>query len=57
MGMIASVAARELQIAASTLSRWADEGKIKSFRSAGNWRLYPPEEIERVRKLLEDRRA
>jgi excisionase family DNA binding protein len=55
MGYLSSVAARELGISARTLSKWADRGIIHAERTNGGWRLFPPEEIERVRRLIEHR--
>ena len=56
MGILSGLAARELEVSSKTLNRWADEGRIRCVRSVTGWRLYPPSEIERVRKLLEARR-
>ena len=53
MGIIASVAARELGISSRTLSCWAIKGKIKATRLAGGWRLYEPADIARLKREME----
>ena len=45
----ASEAARELGISVDTLRRWDRDGRIRTERDAGNRRLVPLEEIERLR--------
>jgi len=57
IGIIASQAARELEISPRTLAGWADCGKIKAVRSAGGWRLYDPADVARLKRALEKRRG
>jgi molybdopterin-binding protein len=45
----ASEAARELGISVDTLRRWDRDGRIRTERDAGNRRLVPLGEIERLR--------
>jgi len=56
MGIIASQAARELGISSRTLALWADQGKIRSVRSAGNWRLFDPKDVARIKAEMLRRR-
>ncbi len=56
MGFIASQACRELGICSKTLVNWEERGLISSIRTAGNWRLYKPEDIARLKREM-DRRA
>src|SRR5215210_8125174 len=43
-------AARRLGISVDTLRRWDRQGRIKTRRDAGNRRLVPASEIERLRQ-------
>lgn len=52
MGITAGQASRELGISTSTLSAWADKGRIKAVRSAGGWRLFDQGDIQRVKKEM-----
>jgi molybdopterin-binding protein len=45
----ASEAARALGISLDTLRRWDKQGRIKTRRDAGNRRVVPAREIERLR--------
>jgi molybdopterin-binding protein len=45
----ASEAARALGISLDTLRRWDKQGRIKTRRDAGNRRLVPAKEVERLR--------
>jgi molybdopterin-binding protein len=45
----ASEAAQALGISLDTLRRWDREGRIKTKRDAGNRRIVPAKEIERLR--------
>ena len=56
MGIIASVAARELGISPRTLAGWADSGKIKATKTVGGWRLYDPRDVSRLKRDLAIRR-
>lgn len=47
-----TVAAQELGISARTLNLWAKKGRIKFTRSAGNWRLFDSDEIEKARAAI-----
>lgn len=47
--MPASDAARQLGISLDTLRRWDRQGRIRTERDAGNRRLVPASEIERLR--------
>lgn len=50
----ASEAARALGISLDTLRRWDRSGRIRTERDAGNRRLVPAEEIERLRGKADD---
>ena len=54
-----SKASEELGVSIQTLRNWVSKGKIKSFRSAGGHRLFPEEEIRRLKgqNLNKKRRA
>ncbi len=55
MGMIASQAAREIGVSTRTLAGWADSGRIKAVRSAGNWRLYDELDVQRLKQVMQKR--
>lgn len=57
MGVISSVAARQLGISSRTLSIWADKGRIKAQRSVCGWRLYDMRDVERLGRELEAKRS
>lgn len=57
MGVTAGMASRALGVSTTTLSSWADKGRIKVTRSAGGWRLYDAADVERLKKRLERRLA
>lgn len=57
MGVTAGMASRALGVSTTTLSSWADKGRIKVTRSAGGWRLYDAADVERLKKRLEKRDA
>ncbi len=50
----ASEAARALGISLDTLRRWDKAGRIRTERDAGNRRVVPAEEIERLRGKTDD---
>ncbi len=50
----ASEAARALGISLDTLRRWDRSGRIRTERDAGNRRVVPAEEIERLRGKADD---
>jgi molybdopterin-binding protein len=50
----ASEAARVLGISLDTLRRWDKAGRIRTERDAGNRRLVPADEIERLRGKHDD---
>jgi molybdopterin-binding protein len=50
----ASEAARALGISLDTLRRWDRAGRIRTERDAGNRRVVPAEEIERLRGKADD---
>jgi molybdopterin-binding protein len=50
----ASEAARALGISLDTLRRWDKAGRIQTQRDAGNRRLVPADEIERLRGKPDD---
>jgi molybdopterin-binding protein len=50
----ASEAARALGISLDTLRRWDKSGRIRTERDAGNRRVVPAEEIERLRGRPDD---
>jgi molybdopterin-binding protein len=50
----ASEAARALGISLDTLRRWDKVGRIRTERDAGNRRVVPAEEIERLRGKADD---
>ena len=50
----ASEAARALGISLDTLRRWDKAGRIRTERDAGNRRVVPAEEIERLRGKPDD---
>ena len=56
MGYLAGVVCRELGISTRALAYWADKGKIRSTRTAGNWRLYNPADVKRLKREIESRR-
>ena len=47
-------AAAALNVGIATLRRWEAQGRIAVFRSAGGVRMYPSEEIERIRGLTSE---
>ncbi|MBI3549450.1 MAG: MerR family transcriptional regulator [Elusimicrobia bacterium] len=53
IGCLASVAARQIGVCSRTLALWAEQGKIKSFRTVGGWRLYPESEVVRLRAAMQ----
>lgn len=55
MGVIGSVAARELGIAQRTLARWTDQGRIKAERTVGGWRLYQQSDVLKLKQELSKR--
>jgi predicted transcriptional regulator len=57
MTLLASQAARELNICERTLRNWGDKGLIRFGRTGGGWRLYPIEEIARLKRELDQRSA
>ncbi len=57
MGVIASQVCRELGICAKTLQNYEERGLIASVRTAGNWRLYNPEDVARLKKEMATRAA
>ena len=57
VGITVSVAARELAVSTWALIAWADKGRIRSSRSAGNWRLFNPADVQRLKKELMRRRS
>ena len=46
-------AARRLGVAENTLRSWADKGRIPFARTPGNYRVFDPEVIERIRAEME----
>lgn len=50
----ASEAARALGISLDTLRRWDKAGRIRTERDAGNRRVVPADEIERLRGKADD---
>ena len=42
-------AANRLGVSVVTLRRWADKGKVQSFRTMGGQRRFATEELDRVR--------
>lgn len=56
MGILPSVAARELGVSVRCLQSWEKKGKIKSDRTAGNWRTYDHAAIAKLKVELEQRR-
>lgn len=56
MGVISSVAARELGISSRTICNWADRGLIKAQRSVCGWRLFDMQDVERLKSELEAKR-
>ncbi|MDD5628889.1 MAG: MerR family transcriptional regulator [Elusimicrobia bacterium] len=57
MGILPSIAARELRVSPSTLRLWEAQGKIRAERSGGNWRLYKESDILRLKRKMDKRRA
>jgi predicted site-specific integrase-resolvase len=52
-----SEAARELEVAPTTLLTWDRTGKIRSIKTTNGRRLFPRSEIERVKREREQKRA
>jgi molybdopterin-binding protein len=50
-------AARRIGVSVDTLRRWSDRGKLRTVRGAGNRRLVPGEEVERLAPRPERHRA
>ena len=46
-------AARRLGVAEKTLRAWADKGRIPYGRTPGNYRVFDPDVIERIRADME----
>ncbi|MBI4423550.1 MAG: MerR family DNA-binding transcriptional regulator [Elusimicrobia bacterium] len=57
IGAPGSVVARILGIAPSTLILWANQGRIKCWRTPAGWRLYPESEISRIKLELARERS
>lgn len=55
--MIVMMAAAELGISTRTLSRWADQGKIKAGRTAAGWRTFDPRAVVALKRKMEKRQA
>ncbi len=55
--MIAMLAARQLGVSTRTLSRWADQGKIKAGRTAAGWRTFDPHDVQQLKKEMLKRRV
>jgi molybdopterin-binding protein len=50
-------AARRIGVSVDTLRRWSDRGKLRTVRGAGNRRLVPTAEVERLAPRPERHRA
>ena len=50
-------AARRIGVSVDTLRRWSDSGKLQTVRGAGNRRLVPAGEVERLAPRPERHRA
>lgn len=44
-----SEAARELAVAAQTVRRWVDRGRLPAMRTSGGHRIFQRVDVERVR--------
>ncbi len=49
--------AKELGISWSLLWKLEDLGVTSPARRVGRWRVYSPEDVEALRKIIEERRA
>lgn len=57
MGIIAGQAAREIGVSVRTLALWADQGKIRVKRMAGGWRLYHEDDVQKLKRKMQQRVA
>lgn len=49
--------ARMLEISIETLRVWADEGKIKHFKTTGGRRMFQRRDVERFMKSRDEQKA